>query len=53
MEGNDTETSTDGSSSLQPGQLFEDIQSLVLVEENNADGGDPLWVVRARRKEDS
>lgn len=35
----------------RPGELFEDIEAIVLVEEDNREGYDPLWVVRARRKE--
>lgn len=50
-ESNDTRTDPAGNDQLRPGQLFEDIQSLVLVEENNVDGYDPLWIVKARRKD--
>ncbi|KAJ9100460.1 hypothetical protein QFC21_003498 [Naganishia friedmannii] len=50
-EGNRSKTDIIESNELQPGQLFEGIESLVLVEEDNAEGHDPLWVVRARRKE--
>ena len=34
-----------------PGQLFEDIQAIVLVEEDTPEGWDPLWIVCGRRKE--
>lgn len=37
--------------SVRAGELFEDIEAIVLVEEDNPEGWDPLWIVRGRRKE--
>lgn len=37
----------------QPGELFENIEAILLVEEDNREGYDPLWIVRGRRKEQS
>ncbi|KAJ9122231.1 hypothetical protein QFC22_001650 [Naganishia vaughanmartiniae] len=49
-QGNSTTPRTVEGSGMQAGQLFEGIQSLVIVEEDNVEGHDPLWIVRAKRK---
>jgi hypothetical protein len=43
--------SSHADSSLTPGQLFEDIQAIVLVEEDSPEGWDPLWIVCGRKKD--
>jgi hypothetical protein len=46
-------TAAAATTKYQPGELFEDIEAVVLVEEDNREGYDPLWIVRGRRKEQS
>ena len=35
----------------KPGQLFEEIESLVIVPEGRRE--DPLWIVRAKKRDDA
>ena len=44
----ETGTGTGGGTGTKPGELFEGIESLVIVPEGTR--VDPLWVVRARRR---
>lgn len=55
IKGSAAESQKSGSAPVNslgaPGQLFEDIQAIVLVEEDTPEGWDPLWIVCGRRKE--
>jgi hypothetical protein len=50
-QANSQDSASSAEKSVGPGRLFEDIEAIVLVEEDNPEGWDPLWIVRGMRKE--